>query len=67
VWDAWARGKICTGFWWGKTEGKRTLGRPVFRWEENIKIDLREVGWGMAQDRDRWWAVLSAVMNLRVT
>jgi hypothetical protein len=46
-------------------------GRPRRRWENNIKIDLQEVGWGMdsielAQDRDRWRAVVNAVMNLRV-
>jgi hypothetical protein len=56
----------------GKPEGKRPLGRPRRRWEDNIKMDV-EVGGGrgdwmeLAQDRDRWWAVVSAVMNLRVT
>ena len=56
----------------GKPEGKRPLGRPRRRWEDNIKIDLQEVGcWGMdwielAQDRDRWRALVNAVMNLRV-
>jgi hypothetical protein len=56
----------------GKPEGKRPLGRPRHRWEDNIKMDLREVGWGgmdwynLAQDRDRWWALVNAVMNLRV-
>jgi hypothetical protein len=56
----------------GRPEGRRLLGRPRLRWEDNIKMDLQEVGWGgmdwidMAQDRDRWWAVVSAVMNLRV-
>ena len=50
---------------------KRPLGRPRHRWEDNIKMDLQEVGYkGMdwielAQDRDRWWALVSAVMNLR--
>ena len=53
-----------------KPEG-RPLGRPCRRWEDNIKIDLREVGWDMAwidlaQDRDRWRAVVNAVMNLWV-
>jgi hypothetical protein len=53
-------------------EGRRPLGRPRRRWEENIRMDLREVGWGcvdwmeLAQDRDRWRALISAVMNLRV-
>jgi hypothetical protein len=53
----------------GKPEGKRPLGRPRHRWEDNIKIDLQEVGMDwikLAQDRDRWWALVNAVMNLRV-
>jgi hypothetical protein len=56
----------------GRTERRRPFGRPRRRWEDNIKMDLQEVGWGgvdwidMAQDRDRWRAVVSAVMNLRV-
>ena len=53
-------------------EGKRPLGRPRRRWEDNIKMDVQKVGYGgmdwidLAQDRDRWRAVLNAVMNLRV-
>jgi hypothetical protein len=56
----------------GNPEGKRPLGRPRRRWEDGIRIDLREIGlgcvdWiGLAQDRDRWRAFVSAVMNLRV-
>jgi hypothetical protein len=55
----------------GRHEGRRSLGRPRRRWEDNIKMDLQEVGWGMAwielaRDRDRWWALVNAVMNLRV-
>ena len=55
----------------GKSEGKRSLGRPRHRWEDNIKTDLREVGGGgdwieLAQDRDRWRALVNKVMNLRV-
>jgi len=56
----------------GKTEGKRQLGKPRRRWEDNIKMDLKEVGfWGMdwielAQDKDRLQALLNAVMNHRV-
>jgi hypothetical protein len=54
----------------GKPGGKRPLGRPRHRWEGNIKMDLKEVGWGMewidlAQDRDRWQSLVNAVMNLR--
>ena len=37
---------MCTGFWWGRSEGKRPLGRPRCRWEENIKMDLHKVGCG---------------------
>jgi hypothetical protein len=57
----------------GKSEGKkRPLARPRLRWEDNIKMDLLEVGCGgmdwieLAQDRDRWWALVNAVMNLQV-
>jgi len=56
----------------GKTEGRRPLGRPRHRWVDNIRMDLQEVGcgyidWiGLAQDRDRWQTLVSAVMNLWV-
>jgi len=56
----------------GKPEGKRPLGRPRRRWEDNIKMELQEVGgcWGdwmeLAQDRDRWQALVSTVRNIRV-
>jgi len=55
----------------GKPEGKRPLGIPRHRWEENIKVDLQEVGCGcvdwieLAQDRDKWRALINAVINLR--
>jgi hypothetical protein len=56
----------------GKPGGKRPLGRPRRRWVDNIKIDLREIGWdgmghiNLAQDRDLWRALVNTVMNLRV-
>jgi hypothetical protein len=56
----------------GKLEGKRPLGRPRRRWEDGVRMDLREIGLGgvdwirLTQDRDRWRAVVSAVMNLRI-
>jgi hypothetical protein len=55
----------------GRPEGRRPLGRPRRRWEDNIKMDIREVGWedknwiDLSQDRDRWRALVNAVMNLR--
>ena len=56
----------------GEPDGKRPPGRPRRRWEDNIKMDIQEVGCGgmdyieLAQDRDRWRALVKAVMNLRV-
>jgi hypothetical protein len=55
----------------GRPEGRRPLERPRHRWEDNIKMDLQEVRWGMdrielAQDRDSWPALVSAEINLRV-
>jgi hypothetical protein len=55
----------------GRPEARRPLGRPRRRWEDNIKMDLQEVGWGMdwielAQYRDKWRVLLNAVMNLQV-
>jgi hypothetical protein len=55
-----------------ETEGKRSPGRPRRRWEDGIRMDLREIGWGsvdwiqLAQDRDRWRALVNTMMNLRV-
>ena len=75
----WAGHVACTGerrvvyrVLVGKPEGKRPLGKPRRRWEDNIKMDLQEVGcWGMdwmelAEDRNRWRALVNAAMNLRV-
>jgi hypothetical protein len=56
----------------GKPEGKRPLGKLRHRWQDNIKMDLWEMGRGgmdwieLAQDMDKWWALVNAVMNLRV-
>jgi hypothetical protein len=56
----------------GKPEGRRPLGRPRHRWVDNIKMDLREIGWDginwiyLAQDREQWRALVNTVMNLRV-
>ena len=60
------------GFLWGNLKGKRPLGIPSHRWEDNIKMGLQAVGCGgmdwikLAQDRDRWLALVNVVMNLRV-
>jgi hypothetical protein len=57
----------------GKSEGKRALGKPRRSWVDNIKMDLREVGWGdvdwisQAQDRNRWRALVNLVLNPRVS
>jgi hypothetical protein len=56
----------------GRPEGRRPLGRPRHRWEDNIRMDLREIGFGdvdwihLAQDRNRWWALVNTVTNLQV-
>ena len=68
----WGEERLIQGLG-GGPEGRRPLGRPWHRWKDNIKIYLQEVGfWGMdlielAQDRDRWLALVNAVMNLRVS
>jgi hypothetical protein len=60
------------GFWWESQKEKRPLGRPRRRWEDNIRLDVREIGWGgmdwidLAWDRDQWRALVSTVMNLWV-
>jgi hypothetical protein len=56
----------------GKLERKRLLGRPRYRWEDNIRMDLREIGWcgmdwiDLAQDKDQWRTLVNTIMNLRV-
>jgi hypothetical protein len=63
---------VCTGCWWGSLRGKRPLGRPRHRWEDNIKMDLDEVGgvcgdWmERVQRRGSWRAFVSTVMNFGV-
>jgi hypothetical protein len=60
------------GYWWQSQKGKKPLGRPRRRWVDNIRMDLGEVGWGdvdwigLAQDRNRWRALVNSVLNLRV-
>jgi hypothetical protein len=71
MWHTWERREKCTRFWW-ESPKERPLGRPRHRWEDGIRMDLKEIGLGgvdwirLAQDRSRWRAVVSAVMNLRV-
>jgi hypothetical protein len=75
----WAGHVACLGeergvyrFLVGRPEGKRPLGRPRCRWEDNMKLDLREVGMDgvnwiqLAQDKVQWWAFVSMVMSLQV-
>jgi hypothetical protein len=70
MWHAWER-NVCRVLM-GKPEGKRSLGRPRRRWEDGIRMDLREIGGAsvdwiqLAQDRDRWRTPVNTVMNLRV-
>ena len=71
MWRVWVRRGVYRVLV-GKQKGKRPLGKPRRRWVDNIRMDLQEVGcgymdWiGLAQDRDRWWTLVSPVMNLRV-
>jgi hypothetical protein len=72
MWRAWGEVRGTYNIFVGRPEGRRPLGRPRRRWEDNIKIDLREIGFGdmdwfhLAQDRDWWWALVNTVMNFRV-
>jgi hypothetical protein len=66
------RGEECVQCFERKPEGRRPLGRLRHRWEDGIRMDLREIGWGsvewhqLAQDRDQWRALVNMVINLRV-
>jgi hypothetical protein len=67
----WGRRKGHITFWWAEPEGKRLLGNTRRRWEHAINIDLQEVVWNtnwinLAQNRNRWRALVNAVMSLRV-
>jgi hypothetical protein len=70
MWHAWQRNMYRVLM--GKPEGKRPLGKPRRRWGDGIRMDLRKIVWGsvdwikLAQDSDRWRAVVNTVMNLRV-
>jgi hypothetical protein len=70
MWHAWERNVYRVLM--GNPEGKRPLGRSRRRWEDGIRTYFREIGWGsvdwmqLAQDRDRWRAVVNTVMNLRL-
>jgi hypothetical protein len=60
------------GYWWERQKEKRPPGRPRRRWVDDIKMDLRDIGWDgrdwieLAQDRDQWRALVTTVMNLQV-
>jgi hypothetical protein len=64
--------KFIQYFFFGKPERKRPLGRPRCRWEDNIRMDLREIRWEgvdwmrLAQDKDQWQALMNIIMNLHV-
>jgi hypothetical protein len=71
MWHAWEERNVYKVLM-GKQEGKRPLEKPRHRWEDGIRMDLREIGWGSVEwiqldwDRDRWWGVVNTVMNLQV-
>ena len=65
-------GEVYTGFWWRNLRERDNLGRPTRRWEDNIKMDLQEVSYGgmdwiyLAQDRNKWRALVRTVLNFRI-
>jgi hypothetical protein len=71
MWHAWGEVRGAYNILVGRPEGMRPLGKPRRRWDDNIKMDLGQIGFEdvdwihLAQDRDRWWAVVNTVMNLR--
>ena len=72
MWHVWGGGlDMYTGFWWGNLRERDQFGRPPFMWEGNVKMDLQEVVYGVMDwihlgDRNRWRALVNAVMNLWV-
>jgi len=72
MWRVWGRAEVCTGFWWGNLRERDHWGDADVDWEDNIKMDLQKMVCGvmdwikLAQDRDRWRALVSTVTNLRV-
>jgi hypothetical protein len=72
MWDAWETGEKCTRFWWENPNGKRPLEISRRRWEDGMRMGLKETGYRyvegiqMAQDKNRWRAVVNTVENLWV-
>jgi hypothetical protein len=72
MWPAWVEVRCAYNILVGRPEGRRPLGRPRRGWKDNINMDLREIVFGdvcwilLAQDRNRWRALVNTVMNLRV-